>query len=94
MADSYTELFVKSIKQSGQSYFSVFAISDSIDQDLSDNYGVESVGYPTNSSQNLSVNEALQDNPSVTDLPAAGNPFIVALLALMVIGVGGIKRIF
>lgn len=93
-ADSYTELFVKSIKQSGQSYFSVFAISDSIDQDLSDNYGVESVGYPTNSSQNLSVNEALHDNPSVTDLPAAGNPFIVALLALMVIGVGGIKIIF
>lgn len=70
--------------------------SDSVDNDLSDNYAFESVGQPTNSSQSLSVNESLPDadSPSSTQLPSAGNPFVVALLAFMIIGAGGIKRIF
>ena len=94
---SYTELLIRSVKQGlGQCSIEVLLTSDSVDYDLSDNYAFESVGQPTNSSQSLSVNESLPhaDSPSSTQLPSAGNPFVVALLALMIIGAGGIKRKF
>ena len=96
-AYSYTELLIRSVKQGlGQCSIEVLLTSDSVDYDLSDNYAFESVGQPTNSSQSLSVNESLPDadSPSSTQLPSTGNPFVVSLLALMIIGAGGIKRKF
>lgn len=94
--DSYTELLVKSIKQeSDQYYFEALVTSDSVDHDLSDNYYINYVGYQvTNSTQSDSVNETLpaEDNQLANTLPATCNPFIVLFLALMAIGVCGIKR--
>ena len=95
--DSYTEMFIKSVKQgSGQYYLRVFAASESADDDLSQNKDFATVGYPSNTSQSDSVNETFtkKDTSSGTELPATGNPFVAALFGLMIIGAGGIKRKF
>ncbi|SDA45881.1 DUF11 domain-containing protein [Methanobrevibacter millerae] len=93
--DSYTEMFIKSVKQgSGQYYLRAFAASESADDDLSQNQDMATVGYPSNTSQSDSVNETFtkKDTSSGTELPATGNPFVAALFGLMIIGAGGIKR--
>ena len=78
-ANYYTELLLATIKYGpGPYYVYAFAESDTFDPDISNNYDIAVVD-----DSNAPVKETL---------PSTGNPLAVALLALIAIGVGGIKR--
>ena len=66
----------------GPYYVEALATSLSYDPDLSNNYDIAWVGLDASASE------------ETTTLPEAGNPLAMALLALLAIGIGGIKRRF
>ena len=67
-------------------YFNeVMAVSDTPDPDLSNNYDIAFFGYD-DESDSASASAAEQT------LPETGNPLVLALMALMVVGVGGLRR--
>ena len=69
----------------GPYYGEAIILSDTHDPDFSNNYDMAWAGVKDSSS----VAAAKE-----TTLPATGNPLAVALLALLAIGIGGIKRRF
>ncbi|MBR0058703.1 MAG: DUF11 domain-containing protein [Methanobrevibacter sp.] len=64
----------------GPYWVDAIAVSDSADPDLSNNYDIAWVGLDAAAAEET--------------LPETGNPLAMALLALLAIGVGGIKRRF
>ena len=79
-ANSYSELLLAMSKIApGPSYIEAVVVSDSFDPNLSNNYDIAYFGLESASA-------------SEETLPATGNPLVVALLALFVVGVGGLKR--
>ena len=75
-------LFVETLKlDEGPYYVDAFVLSDTLDPDYSNNYDIAWVGLDASAAEE-------------TTLPATGNPLAVALLALLAIGIGGIKRRF
>ena len=66
----------------GPYYVDALIVSDSFDPDLSNNYDIAWVGLDASAEQTTDT------------LPEAGNPLAMALLALLAIGIGGIKRRF
>ena len=78
-------LYVVTLKiDEGPYYGEAFIISDTHDPDYSNNFDIAWTGV-----EDSSVAAAKE-----TTLPATGNPLAVALLALLAIGIGGIKRRF
>ena len=69
----------------GPYYGEALIISRSFDPDLSNNYDFAWAGLDTS---------AAEESAHTTTLPEAGNPLAMALLALLAIGIGGIKRRF
>uniref|UniRef100_UPI0025D0A801 hypothetical protein n=1 Tax=uncultured Methanobrevibacter sp. TaxID=253161 RepID=UPI0025D0A801 len=67
----------------GPYYGEALIVSDSFDPDLSNNYDIAWVGL-----------DASAEEETTNTLPEAGNPLAMALLALLAIGIGGIKRRF
>ena len=67
----------------GPYYVDALIVSDSFDPDLSNNYDIAWVGL-----------DASAEEETTNTLPEAGNPLAMALLALLAIGIGGIKRRF
>lgn len=79
-AGSFSQMYLAMSKIApGPSYIEAVVVSDSLDPDLSNNYDIGYFGLESASA-------------SEETLPAAGNPLVMALLALFVIGVGGLKR--
>ena len=79
-ANTYTQMLLAMSKIApGPSYIEAVVVSDSFDPNLSNNYDIAYFGLESASA-------------SEETLPATGNPLVVALLALFVIGVGGLKR--
>lgn len=68
----------------GPYYGEALIVSDSFDPDLSNNYDFAWVGLDASAAEEETTNT----------LPEAGNPLAMALLALLAIGIGGIKRRF
>ena len=66
----------------GPYYVDALIVSDSFDPDLSNNYDIAWAGLDASAEQTTDT------------LPEAGNPLAMALLALLAIGIGGIKRRF
>ena len=64
----------------GPFYVDAIAVSASVDPDLTNNYDIAWVGLDAAAAEET--------------LPETGNPLAMALLALLAIGVGGIKRRF
>lgn len=64
----------------GPFYVDAIAVSASVDPDLTNNYDIAWVGLDAAAAEET--------------LPETGNPLAIALLALLAIGVGGIKRRF
>ena len=64
----------------GPFYVDAIAVSDTLDPDLTNNYDIAWVGLDAAAAEET--------------LPETGNPLAMALLALLAIGVGGIKRRF
>ncbi len=67
----------------GPHFNKVIVSSDTHDSDLSNNHDISSSEYENNS---VSATEKT--------LPKTGNPLVLALMALMVIGVGGLRRLY
>ena len=65
-------------------YASAINGTSSFDPDLSNNYDFAWVGLDASAAEEETTNT----------LPEAGNPLAMALLALLAIGIGGIKRRF
>jgi len=66
----------------GPYYVDALIVSDSFDPDLSNNYDIAWAGLDASAEETTNT------------LPEAGNPLAMALLALLAIGIGGIKRRF
>ena len=66
----------------GPYYGEALIVSDSFDPDLSNNYDIAWAGLDASAEETTNT------------LPEAGNPLAMALLALLAIGIGGIKRRF
>jgi hypothetical protein len=88
-AGSYSVLWLDTYKVdallgegNGPYYVEALIISQSFDPDLSNNYDIAWAGLDTSAEK------------TTTTLPEAGNPLAMALLALLAIGIGGIKRRF
>ena len=82
LVDDTAYLFIETLKvDEGPYYVEAFALSDTLDPDYSNNYDIAWVGLDASAAKE-------------TTLPATGNPLAVALLALLAIGIGGIKRRF
>ncbi|MBR0271398.1 MAG: DUF11 domain-containing protein [Methanobrevibacter sp.] len=77
---AYTELVLAMYKVApGPAFIEAAAVSDTFDPDLSNNYDIAYIDVESASA-------------SEETLPATGNPLAMALLALLVVGVGGLKR--
>lgn len=82
-AMSYAELLIEMLPIDKGPYFVDAAIkSDTFDPFLGNNYDIAYMGLE-------SVASAAEET-----LPATGNPLAMALLALVAVGVGGIRRLF
>ena len=80
-ANTYAVMYLDTVKMDeGPYYVEALAVSDSYDPVLSNNYDIAWVGLDASAAEDT--------------LPEAGNPIAMALLALLAIGVGGIKRRF
>lgn len=79
-ANTYTQMLLAMSKIApGPTYIEAVVVSDSYDPNPYNNYDIAYFGLESASA-------------SEETLPATGNPLVVALLALFVIGVGGLKR--
>ncbi|WP_407381358.1 DUF11 domain-containing protein [Methanobrevibacter sp.] len=77
---TYTELVLAMYKVApGPALIEAVAVSDIFDPDTSNNYDIAYIDVESASA-------------SEETLPATGNPLAMALLALFVVGVGGLKR--
>lgn len=82
--NDYAILILDTLKVgSGPYYVEALVVSDTPDPNVENNYAISYVGL-----------DSAAASAAEETLPATGNPLVVALLALMAIGIGGLKRRF